>query len=211
MTSEEIYELTLELQKKPSNYDSFIETVEANMSIIDNDIVNNNSETYLYTTMIISHYAEILYRKNRYRKALPVLDKAISLWENNSKYENIDLENEWYLALNFHRGIANYRRNNIKKAKEEFTWLTTYDPENEQYREWMIGIKNHILGTIANSFFYFGIVLIGIDILMPKQERNIRGVACALVGVVYLLGSIFKLIQWVRNKRMNKMFDKDSE
>ena len=46
---------------------------------------------------------------------------------------------------------------------------------------------------------------------MPKQERNIRGVAFALVGVVYILGSIFKLIQWVRNKRMNKMFDKDSE
>ncbi len=49
------------------------------MAVIDHDIVYNNDETYLFTTMIISVYAEILFNKDRYTKALPFLDKAISL------------------------------------------------------------------------------------------------------------------------------------
>lgn len=176
------------------------------MAVIDHDIVYNNDETYLFTTMIISVYAEILFNKDRYTKALPFLDKAISLQVNNSGFEDINLSSDWYIALVFHRGIANSRKFNIGKAKEDFTWLTEYDPANEKYRMWLMSLKNRQLDLLGNVLAFILIAAICADIFLSREQHSIKNtIHFAVIYPCYFIFLITMILVAIRKRKMKKM------
>ena len=209
MTSKEIYNNLFELHKDRGNNDTIISIVDTNMDIINNDLANNNEETHHYTTMIISLYAELVYHKEKYNIALPFLERAIFLWESNTLYELIDLENEWYLSLRFHRGIANYRLKKMSKAKEDFSWLRNQDPQNELYRIWMIDAKNYYLDiTGRNLTIFFAALLTGIMILLPKEEVTLQSQLFAAFSFCLISLPLLAIIQWIRRKWLQAKYSK---
>ncbi len=205
MTTKEIYDL-IGSQKDKSNQDLILKTVEDNMDIIDHDIDYNNEETYLFTTMIISIYAEILYSKDRYTKALPFLDKAISLWINNSRFDNINLSNDCYIALVFHRGIANYNKYNIREAKEDFIWLTNYDPENEKYKIWLMGLKNRQIELLYLWIIPIFLGAILVSILLPRDQYTLKNILrWGIINPIFIFSLITAVIITLRKRKINVM------
>ncbi len=203
MTTKEIYDLIYASKRGEETYNNILKVVEANLDVIDNDIVFKDSEKQNYSVVVLSVYAEILNFKQRYRKSLPFLNKAIASWENLFDTDDnfIDKEKNWYRSLRLYRGVGYYRTNQIKKAKQDFIWLTNQDPENENYRNWLISAKNSILGNIANWIMYSGFIALGTTMLLPRQERAIKEYLFIFIGIVYITVAFLKIIEWYRNKQ----------
>jgi len=60
-----------------------IKTFEENYDAINSVDVNSNRENYDLVLFIISDYAHCLVGRECYTKAIPFLNRAISLWEHN--------------------------------------------------------------------------------------------------------------------------------
>jgi len=147
MTIQELYNTIGNNKDGRINLQNAIKVFEANEDFILNTDIYSNEENYLFTTLFLSQYGQALHNKDRYSKALPFLNRAISLWEHSPDFEDIELRNNWYRGLRFNRGVANYRKKNYVKAKDDFIWLANQDPENELYRNWLISAKNEVLQT----------------------------------------------------------------
>ena len=195
MTIKDLYETILE-QNSESIDDLIIKTFETNQEFILNTDINDNKENYYYTTLLISLYANVLARKEIYSKALPFLNKAIPLWENNSVFEDVNLKNNWYECLRNDRGMASYNRRRFFKSMKDFLWLKNHFPEKDKYKIWLIAIVEKLL-------IYLGkVVVIIIAILYFKHGRNdYLSLDILLIAIVMVLW-VLSVIRKKKKKRL---------
>lgn len=119
----------------------FIKVIESNMDLVEACCIDNESYEYPYAVRIVFDYADCLFRQSSYKKALPYLDRAVSLCQNSLGFNAKNTDIGYYERLIGIRAITYYYRKKIELAKQEFEWLVENYPENDSNRAWLGKVK----------------------------------------------------------------------
>ena len=145
------------------NHNDFATAFENNKKAIDTFNYNLSQDSYDAYSRVISEYGFALSIADDDRKALPYLDKAIGLLQNNKKHQPDKLfQAELYEYLLWHRGKCNFSLGRHKLAKPDFDLLIKQYPDNLIYQKWTTEFNNVKLIQAKNVFY----ILIGILILI---------------------------------------------
>jgi hypothetical protein len=139
---------TVETTKSPQN---MVDKFELNQDLIESADNNSTSENYTLYTRLTSDYAIALTSIYSYKKAIPYLNKGLSLLLGDT---TIDKENikkvKFYQELIFNRGMCNYYLKNYPDSKKDFVLLTQLYPANIIYKNWLTAINTLSLNRIKN-------------------------------------------------------------
>jgi len=201
MTVKELFE-SLIVPGEPLNTDQVIKTFEANQDFILNTNIYSSDENYFFVALLIHHYGRGLRIKERYSKALLFLNRAMPLLENDAVFEQEDLRNRLRTDNHLDRGVAYYRKSNYKKAKEDFIWLTNQDPENENYRNWLISTKTRHLDIISWWVLSITVTTIAIEHYIPKEYKIIRLGFFTIPSIGIIIYWVLIVIVMIRKRKM---------
>jgi hypothetical protein len=133
------------------SHQDMVDIFELHEDLIESSDHNSSPENHTLYTRLTSDYAIALTNIESYKKAIPYLDKGLSLL---MKDPTIDQENiktvKFYQTLIFNRGVSNYYLNNYSASKRDFVLLTKLYPDNITYKNWLIAINNISLHRIKN-------------------------------------------------------------
>jgi tetratricopeptide (TPR) repeat protein len=179
---------TVETTKSPQD---LVDNFETHQDLIESADHNSTLEDYSLYTRLTSDYAIALTDIESYKKAIPYLNKGLTLLTNDPTVDKENIKSvKFYQALIFRRGISNYYLKNYSEAKKDFTLLTKFYPDNVTYKTWLIAINNISLNRIKNILWLLvAIFLMGETFLkhynLPHELFLWTGVL-ALVTVVIL-------------------------
>ena len=176
------------------NFEKHYHLIEA----IDHNETMDMNDTY---SQLIADYGIALAETQSYKKAIPVLDKALNLFQNNKKFSPESLRNlEFYQALLFSRGKSYFNLDNFELAKLDFELLTELYPDNSIYAKWTSAIKNKNLNRTRNILWYCVAGFAIVESFLGK-ESYLKDIALAL-GAISLLStiSIEVILYYRRNK-----------
>ncbi|HVA97339.1 MAG TPA: tetratricopeptide repeat protein [Bacteroidia bacterium] len=128
---------------------------EKHQQEIDAVDYNESQEIYDIYSGLIANYGIALAQIDQFKKAIPVLNKAIQLFENNKEYSFHDLlESNLYVNSYFNLGYSYCRRNKYKLAKPYFEFLIKHFPENLHYANWLNRINSDNLIRLRDILMY---------------------------------------------------------
>jgi tetratricopeptide (TPR) repeat protein len=154
-------------------------------------------------TRLYSDYSIALTSVGNYKKAIPYLNKSISLLLNDKAIGPGQLKNvKFYEALLFNRGVSNYYSKDFGKAQNDFQTLLKLYPANATYKDWSKEIKRRKLKRRTNILWFFlGGILI-LETLLKQFGIPYRTVLW-VGGILLLTVAISEIIIYLRKVRMN--------
>lgn len=186
--SDEIYD-----KEKTKSYRDFIENYRKYETEIEETDYNSSQETYDIYSQLIADYAIALSNTKSYKKALPVIDKALDLLLNNKKFTPDTLRNvEFYEALLFNRATCNYYLDKFELAKPDFELLTKLYPDNSDYPKWINGFKTKKFYRLKNILWYILSASIVIECFFEKRTigkdifLGIGAISLVMIGIIEL-------------------------
>jgi len=198
---EELYKHESGSQRNPQ---IIIDTFERNESAINEMDVNSSAENYAFIRLVTSDYACSLVLRECYTKALPFLNRSISLWENSRDIEKGALSNSrWYETLRFDRGRSYNFKKKYKEAKNDFSWLNKHFPDNDNYKVWLAHCQNGPLIRIQN-FLLFSVLsfLVFVPIVIKKEHHALRLTFLSIATIGYIVFLVLRIILWLRQKKL---------
>jgi len=146
-------------------------------------------DSYDIYSQLIADYGIALAETQSYRKAIPSIDKALNLLENNTKFTAETLSNvKFYETLIFNRGICNYYLDKFELARPDFELLVKLYPDNDNYPKWTNAIENRKLNRLKNILWYFVAGSVLIESFYNKTTL-IKDLTLG-IGMLSLLGAI---------------------
>jgi tetratricopeptide (TPR) repeat protein len=146
-------------------------------------------DSYDIYSQLIADYGIALAETQRYKKAIPSIDKALVLLENNKKFTTQTLPNvKFYETLIFNRGICNYYLDKFELARPDFELLVKLYPDNDNYPKWTNAIENKKWNRLKNILWYFVAGSVLIESFYNKISL-IKDLTLG-VGLLALLGAI---------------------
>jgi hypothetical protein len=204
MTITELYDKVYSTEETKTP-DSFIPMFEENYILIENQDIRIDNGTYYAVMRLIADYAHNLRIKESYTKALPYLDRAIDLFENYDDFDKTKMNDiDFYRILRFDRGASNYYKKEYSKSQLDFEWLSTNNPDNDIYKNWISAIRFKKYDLVINILWY---IIAGSVIISALINRKTFGFIYDLVlylGVVALISAvIFEIIRYVNKRKIN--------
>lgn len=176
---------------KTKSHKDLVENFEQHQQIIDSLDFNSTADTYDIYSQLIADYGIALAEIHSYKKAVPVIEKALDLFKKNTKYTPDTILNiKFYETLIFNRGLCNYYLDKYELAKPDFELLVKLYPDNSIYPKWTNAINDKSLNRLKNILWYgvAGAVLIESFFDKPALIKDITlgvGLLC-LLGVIVL-------------------------
>ncbi len=160
MTIAEFYQ-QIYYQNPPKDSAEFINIFESVDVSFDKE---DNAETLRQMMRLTADYVHNLVRRESYGKALPVIKKAIDLFESAPDLAGGDLYNiPYYESLIASQAVANYYLKNYQTAKRDFNLLNQRFPDNDRYRAWQAAIEGKWIKT-------------ALEILLPVMALSVLGI-----------------------------------
>jgi tetratricopeptide (TPR) repeat protein len=178
---------SVETTKSPQD---MVDNFERHQALIEATDYNSSPETYTLYTRLTSDYAIALTDIESHKKAIPLLNKALSLLSNDTTIDKDNIkEINFYQAIIFRRGISNYYLKNYSESKKDFLLLTELYPDNIKFKTWLIAINKIFLNKIKNILWLLvaGFLLIEVFLKhydLPHELFLWAGVFSLLVAVV---------------------------
>ncbi|QGK74417.1 hypothetical protein [Flavobacterium sp. SLB02] len=158
-------------------------------------------DSYDIYSQLIADYGIALAETQSYRKAIPSIDKALNLLENNTKFTAETLSNvKFYETLIFNRGICNYYLDKFELARPDFELLVKLYPDNDNYPKWTNAIENRKLNRLKNVLWYFVAGSVLIESFYNKTTL-IKDLTLG-IGMLSLLGAIIlETMMYIRKRK----------
>jgi len=138
-------------KENTKSHRDLIDNFERHQKTIETIDFKATEDTYAIYSQLLADYGIALAETQSYRKAIPTIDKALDLLENNKKFTTKTLPNvKFYETLIFNRGICNYYRDKFELARPDFELLVRLYPDNDNYPKWTNAIKNRKLNRLKN-------------------------------------------------------------
>jgi tetratricopeptide (TPR) repeat protein len=142
-------------KEKPKTPRDFIANFKKHQQAIESVDYNSAEDTYDTYSQLIGDYGIALAETQSYKKAIPVLDKALDLLIKNKRFAPDTLPNlAFYETLLFKRGQSYYNLDKFELAKPDFELLIKLYPDNSIYPKWVNAIKNGNLIRLRNILWY---------------------------------------------------------
>jgi hypothetical protein len=130
------------------------------------------------------------------------MDKSIAAYEIWAKYINESVSKmPMYEVLVFHRGTANYHQKKFKLAGKDFQYLVDTYPENDKYRNWLLGARTYNIKKYGNYIWglaFGSLIMYSLATKDGDENRKyflIAGVVFTLVGsALYLIDLLAKAV-----------------
>jgi hypothetical protein len=191
---------TVETTKSPQD---MVDNFELHQDLIDSSDHNSSPETYTLYTRLTSDYAIALTNIESYQKAIPYLDKGLSLLMNDT---SVDQENvktvKFYQALIFNRGVCNYYLKNYSASRTDFVLLTKLYPDNVTYKSWLIAINNISLNRIKNILWILVTAFLLVETFL--KHYNLPHELFLWTGVLSLVTVVVLEIVISSKRKLNK-------
>jgi tetratricopeptide (TPR) repeat protein len=187
--------------KKTRSYADLIGNFEKYQKDLNTIDYNVTAESYDIYSQLIADYGIALAETQRYKKALPIIEKALNLFRNNKKYTATDLiELKFYETLIFNRGLSHYYLGKYNLARPDFELLIKLYPENDIYPKWANSIGSRKLNRVKNILWYFVAGALLVESFFHKTTL-IKDVTLGL-GLLALIGAIvLETIMYYQKKK----------
>ncbi len=172
--------------KSPQNMVNTFERHQEQIEAID---YNVTPDDYILFTRLNSDYAIALTQIESHKKAIPYLNKSLTLLTNDPTIDQKDIKSvKFYQQVLFHRGVSNYRLRKYSESEEDFILLTDLFPDNILYEDWLIALKNVKLNRFGTSFAWLGTGLMLASIIIKRNPA--LDVALIGIGTAFLIASL---------------------
>jgi len=130
-------------EENTQNPRDFVENYQKYQSALNSIDDFSQPETYDTYSRLVADYGIALTELKSYKKAIPVLNKALELFLKNKKITRDSLPKvQFYETLIFKRGFCYYHLDKYKMALSDFELLVELYPDNSIYPKWIFAIKN---------------------------------------------------------------------
>ena len=197
--SDEIYD-----KENTKSHRDFIDNYLKHETEIEETDYNSSQETYDIYSQLIADYAIALSSTNSYKKAIPVIDKALDLFLNNKKHTPDTLRNVgFYEALLFNRATCNYYLDKFELAKPDFELLIKLYPDNSDYPKWINGFKTKKLYRLRNLLFYI-IATSTLIVSIFKNQTLLKYIFLGIGLTSLVLAGIIELNLFIRKRKYSE-------
>lgn len=196
LIAEDIYS-----KENTKSHRDLIDNFERHQKTIETIDFKATEDTYDIYSQLLADYGIALAETQSYRKAIPTIDRALDLLENNKKFTTKTLPNvKFYETLIFNRGICNYYLDKFELARPDFELLVRLYPDNDNYPKWTNAIKNRKLNRLKNILWYFvaGSVLIE---SFYKKTTLIKDLTLGIGLFALLVAIIFETMIYIRKRK----------
>jgi len=189
---------TAETNKSPQD---MVDNFELHQDLIESADHNSSTENYTLYTRLTSDYAIALTSIYSYKKAIPYLNKGLSLLLADTTIDKENIQTvKFYQALIFNRGICNYYLKNYSDSKKDFVLLTQMYPDNIIYNNWLTTLDTLFLNRIKNILWLIVAGFLLIEIVL--KHFNLPHEIFLWTGVISLLVvTVLEIIIYNRKKR----------
>ncbi|MFC5270444.1 hypothetical protein [Adhaeribacter terreus] len=136
------------------NKPDFVIDFFVNNSLLLNNIntINDKNELKVFIEMTWQ-YLNAIYQKDRFNETVDFADKNLKLIDSEiSRLYADDLKDDWYNGILHFKGMAAYRLRDYKTSTPIYKYLTTTDPKNDSFKNWLnystYGQKLWLVNTI---------------------------------------------------------------
>ncbi len=204
MTIDELYDL-IYTDETTKDSNRFLNIYEHNKNLVDNQIIDGDKEVHNKVMRLTADYAHHLTMKENYKKALPIIDKAIGLFQTYSDFKDTDLfKISFYETLVFDRVVVNYYLKNIKGAKNDLKTLTDKFPDNDKYKNWLNATKTYSTQTFINILWYIIVAVVLTTAIVERIDIGVFYDIILYIGAVALITVVLAEIMKVIRKRKIK-------
>jgi tetratricopeptide (TPR) repeat protein len=188
-------------KENTKSHRDLIDNFERHQKTIETIDFKATVDTYDIYSQLLADYGIALAETQSYNKAIPAIDKALELLENNKKFTTKTLPNvKFYETLIFNRGICNYYLDKFEMARPDFELLVRLYPNNDNYPKWTNAIKNKKLNRLKNILWYFVAGSVLIESFYNKTTL-IKDLTFG-IGLLALLGAIIlETMMYIRKRK----------
>lgn len=188
-------------KEKTKSHHDLVGNFERHQNAIEAIDYKATQETYDIYSQLIADYGIALAETQSYKKAIPTIEKAIDLLQNNKKYTTDTFPKlKFYETLIFNRGLCNYYLDKYELARPDFELLIKLYPDNSIYPKWTNAIGNRKLNRLKNILWYFVAGSVLIESFFSKTTL-IKYLTLGL-GLLALLGAIvLETMMYYRKKK----------
>ena len=206
MTIDELYH-QIYSDEATKNSTNFIDLFESNKDLVDSLAVNGDKEVHNKVMRLTADYAHHLAMKENYKKALPIIDKAIRLFQEYPDFKDKELfKIEFYETLVFDRVVANYYLKRFKKAQHDLKILTAKFPDNDKYKNWLAATKTYSTQILINILWYVIAAVVVTTAIVERQDLGIFYDIILYIGAVALIAAmIAEITKVIRKKKIKNV------
>jgi hypothetical protein len=136
-----------------NNPDFVIDFYSNNILLLNNINYFKDKEELRLFIEITWQYLNALYQKDRFNDTVDNANKNLLLIDSEmSRLNTNDLKDDWYNGILHFKGMATYRLKDYKTSTPIYKYLTTADPKNDSFKNWLnyssYGQKIWLVNTI---------------------------------------------------------------
>lgn len=181
---EKIYnDFRADFENKP---DYVIDFYSKNSLFLNNIKSFTDKEELRLFIEIVWQYLNAVYQKDRFNETVDFADKNLKLIDSELIKLNADeLKDDWYNGILHFKGMASYRLRDYKTSTAIYKQLTTADPKNDSFKNWLnysnygqrlwlVNTINIICGLLVLIYFF------------SKEYIELFSVRISILGVAML-------------------------
>lgn len=200
MAFHEVYDsiYSKDLRNEPKK---FIEAFNRNQILIEGQNISDDKIIYAKVTRLKSDYALSIAQTGSYNKALPEIEKALSLIKEHPQGKNSKLlGTEHYAELLFARGVVNFRGKQYKKSIQDLGLLASEFPENEKYTSWLKNANAYKLYRLERAFYFTIVTTLFVYLLFDGIHYLLDRFLIVFFAACLLSIVVLEIIKWRRTK-----------
>lgn len=190
----------------PDDSMSMIRLYEKNQLLLDNKSTFKDKEDFNDFTLLLGQYVISLEKMGKYSKAVNYSDRLLHLID--LKKDEFDINHKdftTYWSIMTSKGRALYNLKDYKKSISIFEKLLEWDPENDNFKNWLNDSKSRKRNSINKYFYIIASIFIITEIFFgdqignPKIKLYMSGFGFIMFTIAlineYLVDKILKMIK----------------
>ncbi len=179
-----------------------IDFFDANSLIIQNLDENKDTDTLTTKMCILSDFAYALAQSGQSTKAIPFLKDSIKLQEQHPTFIDNKNKSKNYESLLFELGRAFHQTKNIDDSIMVFERLIHLAPDNEGYKTWILGTRNHKRNRIIRFLYLSFTIWLFIGVLFLKQFPSPIDLIYKLLGLtLFAVWTALEIINFLTKRK----------
>lgn len=166
--------------------DYVIDFYSKNILFLNNIETFTDKEELRFFIEIVWQYLNAIYQKDRFNETVDFSDRNLKLIDSElSRLVADDLKNDWYNGILHFKGMAAYRLRDYKTSTLIYKYLTTADPKNDSFKNWLnysaygqrlwlINSINVVCGLLVLIYFF------------SKEYIELFSVRISILGIAML-------------------------
>lgn len=176
---------------------------EQNKDLIEVEDLSLSNPDYNGIMRIMTDYAKALSYYGNSKKALIYLNKSDELFKNSTSAKEL-VDVSVYEDLIWVRGTEYFNQKKYSLAIKDFQYLVDNYPNNDKYRDWLLGLKTTRIKKYTNFIWPLFFVCIIWSSLLDEKNRTLILILLYVGAVLFVLGIGIELFNFLLKKKIKR-------